>query len=577
MDLLGDLRWHAGRALALGTLAGLLEGVALTTLIPLLHLGATTQPREVFGLSGRATGIAAVVAFVVVAGVASLSRALSQRGILRVRSEVDRRMQAESLEAIMAVNWSTFHTLGEAEIAESILAEGERTADGLQSGMQAMSGVGAVLALAAFAAFVAPLISLVALVVGSIGTVGYRHLSSDLQAQRHKVRDESSTATKEAMELVTSAKYLRSTGEAPGATERAKASFDALARTSYLVGGHLVIARFWIEAGAAIFLGSLLLVSALTGRFTPATLVFFALFYRLVPRALAFHEGVAQARLQRHWYESWKARIETLRKDRVELPEGKVPSFANAIEFQGVGFTHPGSERPVLRDVSIQVGQGEFVAVVGPSGSGKTTILDLLSGLLRPTLGSITFDGTSLHDVQLTEWQHRVGLMLQDTPLQHGTILSNITGQLPTDPRRVRSCAQAAEIDAFVSALPLGYETPVGEGGGRLSGGERQRIALARALYREPLVMLLDEPTSALDPVAEASIMRSLIRVKGRCAIVLVAHRLSTVRHADRILVLVDGAIRQSGTWAELAREEDGPFASMLREQEDPALALPRQ
>jgi ABC-type bacteriocin/lantibiotic exporter with double-glycine peptidase domain len=357
-------------------------------------------------------------------------------------------------------------------------------------------------------------------------------------------------------------------------TERAKESFEVLGRTGYLVGGQVVVTRFWIEAAAALFLGSLLLASALTGEFTPGTLVFFALFYRVVPRGLAFHEGVAQAALQRNWYESWKRRIETLRSNRVGVPTGQTPRFTDSIEFHDVSFAHPGSDRLVLNGISVRIDAGEFVAVVGPSGSGKTTFLDLLTGLLRPSVGAILVDGVSLQDVDLVAWQRRIGLMLQDTPLQQGTVLQNITGRLPHDPVRARRCAQAAEVDDFVSALPLRYETPVGERGGRFSGGERQRIALARALYREPAVMLLDEPTSALDPAAEASIVRSLMRIKGQCTIVLVAHRLSTVRHADRILFLHDGDIRQSGTWEELEADEQGEFAAMLREQADPGFSV---
>lgn len=573
LELLGDLRGQAARTLALGTLAGLLEGVALTALFPLLSLGQIDRSREVMGLAGTRLAVVAASFFVIVAGLASLTRALSQRGILRVRAEVDRRMRTRSLKAIMEVDWSIFHMVGESDIAESVLAEGERTADGLQSGMHALSGIGAVVALYAFAVVVAPAISLVTTLIGLIGALAYQRLSRHVQGQRHQVRDETAAAVRQAMDLATAAKYLRSTGDAGEMTIRVEESFETLARSTYRVGSHVAVSRFWVEAGAALFLGALLLASAFSGRFTAATLIFLALFYRVVPRVVAFHEGVAQAGLQVHWYHSWKERIDTLSSNRMELPRGPAPGPVNVLELRRVGFTYPGASRTVLREISIRIEEGEFIAIVGRSGSGKTTMLDLLSGLLRPTAGAVLVGGISLHDLDLLAWQRRIGLMLQDTPLRQGTVLDNIVGRLPADLPQARRCAQVAEVDEFVSALPLGYGTLVGERGSRLSGGERQRIALARALYREPLLLLLDEPTSALDPVAEASIVRSLVRIKGGCTIVLVAHRLTTVRHADRILVLDDGIICQTGTWEELERQS-GPFTAMLREQADPAVSV---
>ena len=222
---------------------------------------------------------------------------------------------------------------------------------------------------------------------------------------------------------------------------------------------------------------------------------------------------------------------------------------------------------PILSDVTLDVPAGQTVAIVGRSGSGKTTLLRLLAGLLQPTSGTIRYDGVDLATLDYRSLRQHLGVCLQDSYLFGDTIARNIAlGDTVPDMDRVVWAAQVADAHDFVSRLPLGYETRVGESGLLLSGGQRQRVALARAVYRQPAVLLLDEATSALDSESERAVQENLAGLlRGRTAFVI-AHRLSTVRNADRIVVLERGRIVEQGTHTELL-ERRGLYFHLCSQQ----------
>lgn len=209
-------------------------------------------------------------------------------------------------------------------------------------------------------------------------------------------------------------------------------------------------------------------------------------------------------------------------------------------------------DRTVVHGLTLEVPAGRTVALVGPTGGGKSTVLKLVLGFVRPTAGELRFDGVPVAAADLDAVRRRVAYVAQDPFLTDGTVLENVAYGLPPDVGRARDALAAAEALGFVDQMPLGVHSAVGERGLQLSGGQRQRIALARALYREPALFVLDEATSAVDNETEAAIHRSLARAaRGRTTLV-VAHRLSTVRHADAIHVLVDGRVVESGDHAAL-------------------------
>jgi ATP-binding cassette subfamily B protein len=236
-------------------------------------------------------------------------------------------------------------------------------------------------------------------------------------------------------------------------------------------------------------------------------------------------------------------------------------------EFRGVGHTYPESDRPSVADFDLDVRPGETIALVGGSGAGKSTVLNLVIGFLRPSEGRILLDGADMETLDLRDYRSWLSVVPQESILFEGSVRENVTYGMEDVPEEtVRAALRDANALEFIDRMPHGLDTVVGERGARLSGGQKQRLAIARALIRDPRVLILDEATSALDSRSEALVQQALTRlVRGRTVFV-VAHRLSTVRNADRIVVLDDGRIAEIGSHTELLRS-GGAYAGLQAAQ----------
>lgn len=254
-----------------------------------------------------------------------------------------------------------------------------------------------------------------------------------------------------------------------------------------------------------------------------------------------------------------------------DLPDASpCPRLARELRLERVTFTHDGADEPALRDVSITVPAGSVTALVGESGAGKSTLLDLLLRLADPQAGTVRWDGHDLRRLQRRSLRDRIALVSQDPFLFHASVAENLRyGRPDADDAAVDAAARAADAYDVIAALPQGTATILGERGQRLSGGERQRLTIARALLRDPDLLLLDEATAALDSASEARVLAALHRLMQRRTTIWVAHRLTSVMGADQIVVLDGGAIVERGTHATLLAA-DGVYARLWREQAAP-------
>ena len=251
-----------------------------------------------------------------------------------------------------------------------------------------------------------------------------------------------------------------------------------------------------------------------------------------------------------------------------DVPSAKeLPGGETTVRFEDVSFTY-GGEEPVLDRVTLEARRGETVALVGPSGGGKSTILNLIPRFYDVTGGQVTIDGVDVREVTLASLRHRIALVTQEPFLFDDTIHANIAYARPDASQEdIEEAAKQAAAHDFVSELPDGYETLVGEAGARLSGGQRQRIAIARAFLKDAPILLLDEATSALDTESEAQVQAALKRLMAGRTVILIAHRLSTVRGADRICVIDKGQIVETGDHQSLMRAR-GLYARLAKSQD---------
>jgi subfamily B ATP-binding cassette protein MsbA len=266
------------------------------------------------------------------------------------------------------------------------------------------------------------------------------------------------------------------------------------------------------------------------------------------------------------------ARIFSVLDTRMEIEEAadavELPLLRKQIEFQAVNFTYEDGEDRVLRDVNLRIDAGQVVALVGTSGAGKTTLANLLPRFFDPDSGRILWDGTDLRKATLSSLRGQIGLVLQETFLFNDTVRSNIAyGVEETSMEALREAARAACALEFIEELPQGFDSVVGERGQRLSGGQRQRLAIARAILKNPPLLILDEATSSLDAESEALVQRALENLMANRTTVVIAHRLSTIRRADRIVVIDDGTVRETGTHEELLRRADGVYRRLYQLQ----------
>jgi ABC-type multidrug transport system fused ATPase/permease subunit len=251
----------------------------------------------------------------------------------------------------------------------------------------------------------------------------------------------------------------------------------------------------------------------------------------------------------------------------------EVGALHRGIEFDDVCFAYKEKDGDVLHDINISVPVNQSIALVGESGAGKSTLVDMMTLMLKPRTGEIRIDGVLHDEIDLASWRDQIGYVSQETVVFDDTVANNISlwqGDIEDDPalrERVIHAAERAHADHFIRDLPNGYQTQVGDRGVRLSGGQQQRLFVARELFKQPNLLLLDEATSDLDTASEQHIQSSIDALKGEVTVVIIAHRLSTVKNADRVYVLDDGRVIESGSYDELRTREHGQFREMVEMQ----------
>ncbi len=552
-------RRRAARLVVLVGLSALLEGLALATIIPLLSAGDVPYHLGVWTLEGNGLRVLALGAFVTIALLSAGVRYAAETQSLRLMAEVEQGLRQRITGLLLRMKWASFLSLRLGDVNAATLVAANQITIGTQFFFRAAGSALAagVLVLLSFA--IAPKLALFTIALGAFGGATYHFASRIGERHARALSTRADDLGSSINDIFANLKFFQSTGNVARSEEETSRAYRDYAWAWFRSQRYNPLMRLAFEAGAVVFVGGLLAFALVTeGRFTPTAIVFLAMFARLLPRMIMTQEWLHIARIQRPWHDAWLERIDSIDEaPRHRIDGGRSPSLTESLACDHVTFTFPGAEHPALINVSWALQRGDRIAFVGESGSGKTTMLDVVSGLVTPSTGTMLVDGVPLGELDLEAWQSRIGIVLQTTPLFHDSVLENVRWTEPElDRDRAMHCLEVAHALEFVERLPDGGNTIIGEGGGRLSGGERQRIAIARALYRDPWLLLLDEPTSALDVRCEEAVLEALESLPASLTTLVASHRNRTVLMADRVLVLEHGRLVDDTTAGRMVAAE---------------------
>lgn len=563
--------------LALVVLSGFAEGIGLALFVPLLNLMFQGGEQNLsfpfdriqlaFDMIGIPMTLPPMLAIIFILIITSLGIAYAQRSmVVRIRQRFSRDTRREYVDALYKADWPFISAKSQGDAVNELLNECGRASLALQYELLAIGSALQIAIYIGVSALVSWQHTLVTLAFGGaiFGIV------RPLQLQARELGDKQTNANRNLsfyiVDFLRGAKLIKSTANESrviGALSNHIDTENNVSRQSdinglkiyfmvqtlpvVLITGLIGLSHYVFTLNASLTIGFLLILSRIAPRL--AQFQQYSQSYNIASPALTVVDRVIEEARQN---------IEETGSDGIAFKK-----ITKSIAFNEVSFRYPSRGSSTLSGVSIEIPRQKMIAIVGSSGAGKSTIVDMLAGLRVPDDGTITIDEKPLSEYALTSWRERIGYVAQDVVVFNDTLASNVTFSCPgVTEDDIREALKIARLNELIEELPDGLQTMIGENGIRLSGGQRQRLAIARAIIGKPELLLLDEATSALDNESERLVQQALEAIAKEFTLVVIAHRLTTVRRADIIYVMEAGKVVQIGKYDELV-EQEGSFRQL--------------
>ena len=573
--------WSIPATIVLGILSSLSEGLGISLFIPLLQsiqqTGSQTASGNFFlnSINHIFSGISSDYRFLLIAGfifaciLLKSCLAYSNATLFAwLNSQISHRLRSGIFNQLLSVSYSYLESNDTGRFINTLATETWQTSRALSVFVNLIIDVCTILVFAVFLLLISWRLTLWVSVAIVLISITIQTVTRQVKSLGQAAVQANKSLADRVWEGLGGMRVIRAFGRESyeqsrfdGASERVRSSFFKLDMLSGIVSP-------LSETLSAALLLFILVVALKADQATlPTLLTFVFILYRLQPKVKQVDGSrVALASLISS-VEDVNALLD--RSDKPYLVSGKIPfqGLQRSISFEAVTFHYDTHKQPAVQDISLYIPQGKTTALVGPSGAGKSTLVSLLCRFSDPDAGEITVDGCPLSHLDLNSWRNRIAIVSQDIYMFSTTIRENIAyGRLEATDDEIVVAAQLANAHEFIVQLPYGYETNVGDRGVRLSGGQRQRIALARAIIRNPEILILDEATNALDSIAEDLIQEALKTLSQNRTVIVIAHRLSTIEQADQIIVLNEGRVAEQGNLQQLL-DIDGLFSKLYQLQ----------
>jgi len=581
--LLHAMSWKVALALGLTIFRSLAQGAQLLLLVPLMQsVGLDVGQGSVAWIAGfvssffaavgvQPTLLAVLGAFVFFTTLLALVTRWQMTFNHRLQNDFVASLRRRLYRTIADADWLTFSRIRPSDFTHALTTELDRVGAATALLLHLVTSAALICVYVLFALRLSATMTTLVFVAGVVLLLLLRRKTQAARSTGEDVSLSTNGLYNAAIEHLGGMKTTKSYGAEERNADLFSRLTDRVAQTLTDATRNYAETAFWFTVGSAAILSVILYVSiSVLSLSATGLLLLLFVFNRMIPLF---------SNIQQSYQECLNAlpafaRVEEIRShcEAAAEPESRGPSkleLRDGIRFRGVTFAYPEEGRAsTIRDLDLTIPAEKTTAIVGPSGAGKSTVADLLIGLILPREGQVLVDGIPLSAERARSWRCQIGYVAQETFLFNDTVRANLLWACPeASEAEIWEALRSASADRFVSELSDGLETVLGDRGVRLSGGERQRLALARALLRRPTLLILDEATSALDSENERRIQSAIEGLHGRMTILIITHRLSTIRGADVVHVLEKGRVVESGDWDALAGAEGGRFNALCQAQ----------